>query len=306
VHHQTMGLVCPPKTLATLLGASLLACSAITGVGDLTEVPCIDASCSTLGDGSSGDAANAGDSSGPNEASDAGEVSDTISNPPDGRADVFVGADAGGDGGSLAFCLGMVHTFCADFDEASLSLGWSTTNVDPGGTIAQNGDSYRSPPFAFLSTMQAGFNGNEARLYKTFAQAPASLTRFAFDMRIEQQTGPCHIGKIEMPNNYRFVFGVSSPPELDEEGPLPDGGSYDIPYAFSASALPNPAWNHVEVDFQVSGAPTVVVYLNNAIVLDQPLSPAFQPGVPTVALGSHAESADTCVMRYDNATVDLQ
>jgi hypothetical protein len=222
------------------------------------------------------------------------------------------GADAtpdaqppGADGAETSgFCASQTHTFCADFDESSLSHGWTTTLVDDGGAITQDPRAFISAPYAFLSTMQYGFSGNEARLEEVFPQA-ASAIHVGFEMRLDDPSPDCHALKILTAGDSRLILSIESPQGLYEEDAT--DGSPELLYPLTEALLPAPEWNHVAIDLEIAATSTVSVSVNGDVVLSHALSAAFQGGSPIAfELGADEDGVTGCQLRFDNATVDLE
>jgi hypothetical protein len=224
------------------------------------------------------------------------------------------GSEGGADGGSDArFCKSQSHTFCADFDEGSLLLGWENSGPEPGSDEQLDLDASVSPPGSFLALANVNGDGGPSGvvLLKHFPQAITTITLGA-DMRVD--SCPSNAGDL----NLLLIFtGASSTQQLVLEAvtgnlfliqyfPL-DGGGQDntqfkigtvemgvwkrVAYTITASSP------HLNLSYgDIGGSPsTVDMPLNGPVVTDVNayvnVGP-FRPNQP-------------CIVHYDNVFVDI-
>lgn len=115
--------------------------------------------------------------------------SDAASDP-----DASTGDSGGGDGGlglKPAFCATVDATFCDDFDEHALGVGWNSIDTTDGSFLALDDAAFTSPTRSLVSDDTKGSPGlsyNIAQLSK-FVGAPPRHLRCELDVRAAPGAG---------------------------------------------------------------------------------------------------------------------
>ena len=268
-----------------------------------------------------------GDAAAPNDAEAAVDVSMDVADASETEA----GRDARGDdaaiseGGASGFCASfdVRPTLCADFDEdAPYSAGWSSVTLAGGGQMVLDLDASLSPPGSMLATIPAFDSG---MVVQPQANLGSALLANATDVHLEAEVRLDAIGATDeavalsirqqasdgsyLQVSLFMVAGSGLPSFVQEQVDLPNGTSEA--HEFTVSAVPLGMWVPYAFDLRPGTPPRIMLSVNGAPALDQPLQYNWQPSPYTVQvgigyIGSTNGEYRSLQMHVDNVVAYLQ
>jgi hypothetical protein len=232
-------------------------------------------------------------------------------------------SDVSADDSASPFCtrLSPPPLFCDDFDENPVSYDWTNQYVTHG-SISLDSDASVSPPNSFLSQLDRGDAADQgvADLVRFYTSPSVEEVHYAFDVRAELMddagAARARVAGVYVSTSLPYQFGVDLYSGLgyayaEEERPYPDAAVTTQDFLLSRQLLVG-RWAHVQMDLILSpdgGTATCTITIDGAVVLDaQPLSPGWEPGPPTIALGLGftVNSRGAWAFRYDNVTLSVK
>lgn len=241
----------------------------------------------------------------------AGSDIDGAPTTPLDDAGASIGDDGGGGGGDAqaspdGFCATQSAgtSFCTDFDEGSITGGWTATQVGDAGRLSLDFAQFRSAPGALLSAVSTSATSQYARLARSF---PSQVTkvRVAFDMRLGAVgPGPTSVVSVWFtPANHRITFELQSTVLLT----IFESSGTGTQNHTTTKTVAAGTWVHAVLDIDLGAARTTSLSLDGATVVTAPIVAAFLDGPPTVYLGVGVLSASQPAWQvdYDNLTVTL-
>jgi hypothetical protein len=234
----------------------------------------------------------------------------------------LVAMDAPEAAPDVRFCVSRADagdTFCDDFDEGDpVSVGWSGTSTFGSGAAVTLADaSFVSPPYSAHAHLDS--QGNFATLYEK--PVPMAMTVALVDTDIMPpviDAGYVNILSLELLGGrypsltLRQYANLSS--QIIETYLGPDGGVVTAPGHGFSSALEQGAWSHVQVELVLgdagAGKATLVVYVNDGGVVDDPLQSAaqYQPAQVNVSEGvlQISSVSGPVDVYFDNVIIDVR
>ena len=216
------------------------------------------------------DAPASRDASAEASAGDAGSNDASADTPYDAPPDVATPIDSSADAGTWCGQQSPAPTFCADFDEASLTGGWNAVN-QTNGTLTADSTNVSSPPHALLAATKAT-NAN------AMAQASLDYDPLATGSNVHFEL-ELRVGTLDAASNV-VVGGVSVGPT---------GNGNDAYHAFLVVAASgafveeafHQATGEIYQDTPLSQSPAVGTYVH--VALDLVLPTATGPA-PTLTI----------------------
>ena len=311
---------------------SLVVLGASLGVGALTHcslVNDLDALGAGSGDGGSGadvraigntDSGTGATLDAATPADDAGEDADAAKPTADAGPDTADTAPPNApptfvDAGATTFCSAHTSsTFCADFDEAPLPAGFTSTE---GAFISLTSTNPSSRPNDFLLNVppQNGVGVLASKVTRSFPRS-ATGADVAFDLdpeKLNTSASGLLIAALEFTSNPAAKYSVRL---AFNQGAIRVEESYLAPSPadifHSVFSLAPGQWSRIrlELRFGADGGPsTLGVYVNDVLQgsKDALTPPLGMDGRPTLLLGAVYGSLphDGWTLRYDNVLLDL-
>jgi hypothetical protein len=227
--------------------------------------------------------------------------------------DVFLDASDAGDTADGPFCQTHPgHTFCADFDEGSLTAGF-TSVVDMGvGATALDNNDRSSPPASYEAVFDASAVSqcNEALLEKNLTNNGNHDYHLEFDFE------SCGLPSISVElfsiiqNAGIDAFSVSADPfsyKLYTEG-SDDAGVHT--HTYDMGVWPATGWHHVIVDASDllgKGKSAIQVTVDGTSMLDIQTGWSWSVSLTQLEVGLRActSASPTCGVHYDNILLDV-
>lgn len=207
---------------------------------------------------------------------------------------------------SVPFCTQSSHTFCADFDEGDVLLGWSSNQVDTDGTLGLSTSNALSSPAAAHMTMAR--RGSSAPTENaTISKGFAAWQRIVTDVDVYLVAPAWQQGDV---NSGFFTMGFYSSATSDAMA-LSIGANYvtvGAPGGVSSNGttFPTDQWVHVHVDVDPAGTFSMTIGTQSF----QKTFPAMDgTGSPhmyvNLGISGYNEPAPAFDVSYDNVTIDL-
>jgi hypothetical protein len=207
------------------------------------------------------------------------------------------------------------HAFCADFDEGSLTAGFTANSVSgTGASTALDDNDNVSAPASFLATLEAGAQTsvcNAAQLIKNLAN------NGNHDYHLELDFEPCG-----QPSNAVDLFGIYQNAGIDSFIVSADAFSYKLytegnddagtghTQTFDMGAWPASGWHHLVVDASDlggAGASRIHVTVDGTTMLDVKTGWSWTVSLTQMEFGLRACNAwPSCVVHYDNILLDAK
>jgi hypothetical protein len=309
-----MGVVRRNAVAAGVLVCST-GCNALLGLSEPMAFPddadgaaALDSSAVTADD--TLDGGSAGDSASTRRDADGSSplITDGSSTP---EADVVQQVETG----PPTFCdtLNPRPSFCSDFDKTLPLYGFTSNYVETGCTAQLDTTTPKSAP-ASLHT-SCGSLADQVflhALYDEILTGPATTARLNFDVKLNTAiTGGVNrhatIFRIRYGDGtggarFFIEYGSYGGTEKVVETLIPAGGN--PAYTDHLTAMPAVgAWVHVDVQVVLSPTPRVRLWLDGVQKIDDPVSPPYSTGAPTLQLGLDiGGQIDPTDALFDNVT----
>lgn len=237
---------------------------------------------------------------------DVGDLSGSGSSTIDAAAadapkDSLASSDAADAG---RFCLTGAHAFCADFDDGSVSAGWSDLQLDFGGTITPSTTRFVSPSFSAAVKMPRRAVSDPIS-YVTMNKLFSGWAHIVvdFDVYIEAPswiTGDVNSGIVSL-----FFYSDG----LDKGISVSCGKDYTTigtpAGQLNGGAMPSDRWFHVHFDVDPSKG-TKATIDGQAYNDAWSASPSANPTTRiAVGVSGYNQPAPEFRINYDNVTVDF-
>jgi hypothetical protein len=250
-------------------------------------------------------------------AGDDASVSNDAHDENDGAlADGAAVADAGSDAPAGPFCPSHPgHTLCADFDENSATVGWSTTDVFAGG-FNLDVDASLSPPASLATNNPATDTTDhaEARLVENIALPNPAHVHVEFDVDLCDLTALTAAGYIELVK-IGFSPGFSDSGielQIKASGIVVTTDNNGAIYTGENSIEPG-VWTHVALDIVDGTNGSIHLQLGDpnvvgpAIALTNVDTSTDVDGstYSAVVVGLYSADAPICTTLFDNVLIDV-
>lgn len=245
-------------------------------------------------------------------SSDAGSGADAPMDV-DASTPLDAGADALPEAGGPFCATHPGHFLCADFDEdAAVTTGWSTADLQSGGTIDLAFDASTSPPASFVAALpdvSSGGDGN-ARMGAEFSVAIPTKVHVELDVNL------CQFSTLAA-GAYFEIFKLAFGPGFDDNGlelQINNSTTYvktDSPaatYDLTQKIVPF-AWTHVSIEVVVSTSGSIVVTLNGTTALNvsgiDTTEQMPDAGYHAAVVGLYGTGSPACTSYFDNVLIDV-
>jgi hypothetical protein len=293
--------------VVSLLAAAAWACESLSGL--------------TSGSNSDGGAeAGAADAQPPKDAPAPDTQAPTDSAAPNDTGTTNVDAS---DAGAMPFCASQspAPLFCDDFDtDASLGVTWTVTSSPPTTVAAKTSTFWRSPPFAFASSLAGGpaSAGLSATLDKMIS-LPSVKFRVAFDMRTGgpdcQAGGVWTLSLVRLSNlgaahQVLLTYFLGGPYAVVDylQGGGDGGADYlnTIPIGPFTATDPD-GWFRLTFDVQSSPPQLDVHFDQTAVLTAMPLAQAPWVKVDlNIGANAYTGQPPSCEVDYDNVVIETE